>query len=84
MLNKSVSKILPSSFRNASLGMCQCEKADWRNLQRGLWSSVMSPYDKQYIDVKFSGDSSASVTVSVAEGWLFALFLFHSPVALMD
>uniref|UniRef100_A0A1J3E9Y9 Transmembrane protein 194A n=1 Tax=Noccaea caerulescens TaxID=107243 RepID=A0A1J3E9Y9_NOCCA len=61
------SKIQVCVHRNASLGMCQCEKADWRNLQRGLWSSVMSPYDKQYIDVKFSGDSSASVTVSVAE-----------------
>ncbi|CAA7047276.1 unnamed protein product [Microthlaspi erraticum] len=61
------SKIQVCVHRNASLGMCKCEKADWRNLQRGLWSSVMSPYDKQYVDVKFSGDSSVSVTISVAE-----------------
>ncbi|ESQ28272.1 hypothetical protein EUTSA_v10018456mg [Eutrema salsugineum] len=61
------SKIQVCVHRNASLGMCQCEKADWKNLQRGLWSTVMSPYDKQYIDVKFSGESSGSVTISVAE-----------------
>ncbi|KAF8047330.1 hypothetical protein N665_3091s0003 [Sinapis alba] len=61
------SKIQVCLHRNVSLGMCQCEKADWKNLQRGQWSFVMSPFDTQYIDVKFSGESSGSVTISVAE-----------------
>ncbi|XP_010550594.1 PREDICTED: uncharacterized protein LOC104821409 isoform X2 [Tarenaya hassleriana] len=61
------SKIQACFHRNASLGMCECEKDDWRTLQKGLWSSVMSPYDKKYIDVKFGGESSGSVSISVEE-----------------
>ncbi|KAJ4884269.1 protein of unknown function (DUF2215) [Raphanus sativus] len=35
---------------------------------QGQWSFAMSPYDTQYIDLKFSGQSSGSVTISVTEG----------------
>ncbi|CAN6937223.1 unnamed protein product [Brassica oleracea] len=61
------SKIQICVHRNVSLGMCQCEKSDWKNLQKGQWSFVMSPYDTQYIDLKYTGQSSASVTISVTE-----------------
>ncbi|KAG2322275.1 hypothetical protein Bca52824_015488 [Brassica carinata] len=61
------SKIQVCVHRNVSLGMCQCEKSDWKNLHKGQWSFAMSPYDTQYIDLKFSGQSSGSVTISVAE-----------------
>jgi hypothetical protein len=57
-----------SSSRNASLGLCQCEKDDWRIVQKGLWTSVMSPYEERYVDVKFIGDTSGSVSIAVDEG----------------
>ncbi|KAG7593233.1 NEMP family [Arabidopsis thaliana x Arabidopsis arenosa] len=65
-------KIQVCVHRNATLGMCQCEKSNWKNFQKGIWSSsVISPYDKQYIDVKFSGSeyesSRSMVTVNVTE-----------------
>ncbi|KAG6750814.1 hypothetical protein POTOM_045329 [Populus tomentosa] len=53
--------------RNASLGLCQCEKDDWRNAQKGLWTSVMSPYEERYVDVKLIGDTSGSVSIAVDE-----------------
>ncbi|XP_006303988.2 uncharacterized protein LOC17899981 [Capsella rubella] len=66
------SKIQVCVHRNATLRMCQCEKSNWKNLQRGIWSSsVMSPYDKLYIDVRFSGSeyesSGSRVTINVTE-----------------
>ena len=54
--------------RNASLGLCQCEKDDWKTVQKGLWTSVMSPYEERYVDVKFIGDTSGSVSIAVDEG----------------
>lgn len=53
--------------RNASIGLCQCEKGEWSSVQKGLWSSTTSPYEDKYIDVKFIGEVSGSVTVSVDE-----------------
>ncbi|CAN8239098.1 unnamed protein product [Cochlearia groenlandica] len=61
------SRIQVCVHRNVSLGMCMCEKTHWKNLQKRRWSSVMSPYDKQYIDVRFTGEPSGSVTISVTE-----------------
>ncbi|XP_010521501.1 PREDICTED: uncharacterized protein LOC104800404, partial [Tarenaya hassleriana] len=60
-------KINVCFHRNASLGLCECKKDDWKTLHKGLWSTVMSPYDKRYVDVKFSGESSGSVSFSVEE-----------------
>lgn len=61
---------------NASLGLCQCEKDEWKAIQKGgIWSSVMSPYDKRYVDVKFAGEVSGSVSVAVEEGMEFLLTL---------
>ncbi|XP_015900290.2 uncharacterized protein LOC107433519 [Ziziphus jujuba] len=61
------SKIQVCFHRNDSLGFCECEKDEWRSLQKGLWSSVMSPYDTKYADVKFIGDVSGPVTLTVEE-----------------
>ncbi|CAK7341535.1 unnamed protein product [Dovyalis caffra] len=62
------SKIQVCFHRNASLGLCQCEKDDWRTVQKGLWRSVMSPYEERYVDVKFISDTSEYVSIAVDEG----------------
>lgn len=55
--------------RNASLGLCQCEMDEWKTIQKGgVWSSIMSPYEERYIDVRFVGGASGSVSVAVEEG----------------
>ncbi|KAK8507531.1 hypothetical protein V6N13_141550 [Hibiscus sabdariffa] len=64
---RSHSKIQVCFHRNASLGLCKCGDDDWKALQKGVWHTVMSPYGDRYIDVKFIGDVSGSVTVSVEE-----------------
>eukprot|EP00258_Populus_trichocarpa_P030908 XP_024446927.1 uncharacterized protein LOC7491061 isoform X6 [Populus trichocarpa] len=61
------SKIQVCFHRNASLGLCQCEKDDWRAVQKGLWRTAMSPYEERYVDVKFVGDTSGSVSIAVDE-----------------
>ncbi|KAF8396312.1 hypothetical protein HHK36_017927 [Tetracentron sinense] len=61
------SKIQVCFHRKASLGLCQCAKDEWKAVQKGLWSSVMSPYEDRYIDVKFIDGLSGSVIVSVDE-----------------
>nr|XP_028964282.1 uncharacterized protein LOC103444043 isoform X1 [Malus domestica] len=61
------SKIQVCFHRNNTLGLCQCVEDDWKNLQKGLWSSVMSPYDERYVDVKFIGKIPDSVTITVEE-----------------
>nr|GLL36729.1 uncharacterized protein LOC109181913 isoform X1 [Ipomoea trifida] len=60
-------KIHICSHKNSSLGSCQCDKDDWKILQKGAWNSVMSPYEDRFIDVKYFGDFSGSVTVTVEE-----------------
>ncbi|KAJ0078576.1 hypothetical protein Patl1_23483 [Pistacia atlantica] len=62
------SKIQVCFHRNASLALCQCEKDEWKAIQKGgVWSSVMSPYEERYIDVKFVGGVSGSASVAVEE-----------------
>lgn len=61
-------KIQVCFHRNASLGLCQCEKDEWKDIQKGgIWSTVMSPYEDRYVDVKFVGRVSGSVSVAVEE-----------------
>lgn len=45
-------------------------------MQKGVWHTVMSPYDDRYIDVKFINDVSGSVTVAVEEGIVIYYFPF--------
>ncbi|VFQ61592.1 unnamed protein product [Cuscuta campestris] len=60
-------KIHICSHKNSSLGLCQCEQDDWKSLQKGAWSFVMSPYQDMLIDVKYVGDFTDSVTVTIDE-----------------
>ncbi|KAI9185217.1 hypothetical protein LWI28_005353 [Acer negundo] len=66
--------------RNASPGLCQCEKDEWKAIQKeGIWNYIMSPYEERYVDVKFDGKVSGLVSVAVVEdfqGW--RLFLLAS------
>ncbi|XWS57901.1 hypothetical protein CRYUN_Cryun09bG0212800 [Craigia yunnanensis] len=61
------SRIQVCFHRNASLGLCECENDDWKTVQKGIWHTVMSPYNDRYIDVKFISDVSGPVTVAVEE-----------------
>ncbi|KAJ0550818.1 putative NEMP family protein [Helianthus annuus] len=83
------SRIQVCFHRNSSLGLCQCENDDWRSLHNGLWVSTMSPYDQKFVDVKFGGTVTGSVTVSLEEveqRWRYVLLvvgvvlLFFAPV----
>ncbi|KAF7146977.1 hypothetical protein RHSIM_Rhsim03G0050200 [Rhododendron simsii] len=60
-------KIQICFHKNVSRGLCQCEKDEWKSVQNGLWSSVMSPYGERFVDVKFAADRPGSVTVTVKE-----------------
>lgn len=66
--------------RNASLALCQCEKDDWKAIHKGFWSSVMSPYDYRYVDLKLVGEVSDPITLSIVEGMacLFKRFIVHA------
>lgn len=61
------SRIQVCLHTNASIGMCQCEKDTWKSVQKGIWGSIVSPYEDKYIDVKFIGDIKGSVTISAEE-----------------
>ncbi|KAI7996838.1 hypothetical protein LOK49_LG10G00968 [Camellia lanceoleosa] len=64
---RSHNKIQICFHKNASRGLCQCEKDEWKAVQKGLWSSVMSPYEDRYVDVKFIGEISGPVTLAVED-----------------
>lgn len=55
------------SHRNVSLGLCQCENGEWKTLQKGEWSTVISPFEKRYIDVKVMDKLPGSITVTAEE-----------------
>ncbi|XP_028761291.1 uncharacterized protein LOC114719893 [Neltuma alba] len=61
------SKIHVCFHRNNSLGWCQCDKAEFRSVQKGIWSAVMSPYEKRYIDVRFTDEIPGSVVAALEE-----------------
>ncbi|KAI9120488.1 hypothetical protein K1719_007521 [Acacia pycnantha] len=61
------SKVHVCFHRNNSLGWCQCEKAKFRSVQKGIWSAVMSPYEKRYIDVRFTDEIPGSVVAALEE-----------------
>lgn len=53
---------------NDSLGLCQCRRDEWKTLEKGLWDSVMSPYEEKYVDVKYIGNLFGSTSITVEEG----------------
>ncbi|TKY62858.1 Nuclear envelope integral membrane protein 1 [Spatholobus suberectus] len=61
------SKIQVCFHRNDTLGWCQCEKDEWRSVQKGVWNAVMSPYETRYVDARINGEISGSVTVALEE-----------------
>ncbi|CAI8613657.1 unnamed protein product [Vicia faba] len=62
-------KIKICFHRNNTLGWCQCEKDEWRGVQKGIWSAVMSPYETRYVDVRIHGELPGSVTIALEEGF---------------
>ncbi|GJT41238.1 hypothetical protein Tco_0941103 [Tanacetum coccineum] len=64
--------------RDASLGLCECGNDEWRSLQNGTWSAVMSPYMTYYIDVKYTSRIYDSVNVTldqVSQEWRYLLLV---------
>lgn len=61
------SKIEVCFHSNDSLGLCQCRKDEWKTLEKGLWDSVMSPYEEKYVDVKYIGNLFGSTSITVEE-----------------
>ncbi|KAI4381602.1 hypothetical protein MLD38_007662 [Melastoma candidum] len=47
--------------------VCQCDKSEWKGIEKGLLSSMMSPYDNRYVDVKVAGEVPGSITVAIDE-----------------
>lgn len=60
-------KIEVCFHRNASTGLCQCEKDEWMAIQKGLWSRVMSPYEDKYVDVKLEDGLPGFITIYIDE-----------------
>ncbi|MED6169781.1 hypothetical protein PIB30_024596 [Stylosanthes scabra] len=71
-----------------SLEWCGCQKDEWKSVQKGIWSAVMSPYETRYIDVRINGQISASITIALEEdlqGWslislVLGLALLFAPI----
>ncbi|KAI6697017.1 hypothetical protein NL676_017136 [Syzygium grande] len=61
------SKVQVCLHRNSSLALCECEKDEWKTIQKGVWSSVISPYEHRYVDVKIIGEVPGDFTVSISE-----------------
>ncbi|KAJ8529012.1 hypothetical protein K7X08_035847 [Anisodus acutangulus] len=79
-------KIQICFHKNSSLGLCQCEDDAWKNLQKGPWDSVMSPYEDIILDVKLVGGLSGSITVTVEEDlqrWRLLFLTFGLMLLLM-
>ncbi|TXG72242.1 hypothetical protein EZV62_000821 [Acer yangbiense] len=63
-------QILVCFHRNASLGLCECVKNEWKaGVEKGnIWSSVnMSPFEDKYVDVKCITKGCGPVSVEVKE-----------------
>ncbi|KAK7377875.1 hypothetical protein VNO80_03308 [Phaseolus coccineus] len=60
-------KIQVCFHRNNTLGWCQCEKNEWKGVQKGVWNAIMSPFETRYVDVKINGEILDSVTVALQE-----------------
>ncbi|KAL4186232.1 hypothetical protein AMTRI_Chr09g13130 [Amborella trichopoda] len=79
-------KISVCLHQNASLGLCDCPLDEWETIQKGAWSSVISPYGERLVDVKFTDGFSGSVTISAEEEshpWRLAFLAFGLVVLLL-
>lgn len=77
-------KIEVCFHRNASLGLGQCPKDEWKLLPKGLWSVAMSPYETRFVDIRVIDSFSISVTISVDEEFrLWRLVFLASGVVML-
>ncbi|XP_047261104.1 uncharacterized protein LOC107877117 isoform X4 [Capsicum annuum] len=84
--DRLLGKIQICFHKNSSLGLCQCEHGAWKNLQKGSWNSVMSPYEDRILDVELVGGLSGSVTVTIEEDlqrWRLLFLAFGIMLLLM-
>ncbi|EPS61814.1 hypothetical protein M569_12979, partial [Genlisea aurea] len=62
---KAYKKIHICFHSNSSLGLCKCEIDLWESVQSdGVWTSVISPYENRFVDVKFVENLSGYVTLT--------------------
>ncbi|GLJ49047.1 hypothetical protein SUGI_1034640 [Cryptomeria japonica] len=66
-LSKTHPKIELCLHRNATLGLVQCKQHEWKSLEKGLWTGVMSPYETTFIDIRMPDTLFGSLTFSVEE-----------------
>lgn len=64
---KLLQKIEVRSHRNASVGLCQFDNDGWKTLQKGQWSTVLSPYDNRYFDVRVNDNLPVAITITAEE-----------------
>lgn len=60
-------RIVVCFHKNASRGLCQCDQHEWEAVQKGSWSSIMSPYVDGYVDLMTVGEIPDILTVKVKE-----------------
>jgi len=70
--SEGISKINPTKIeicvhRNASLAFGQCLQNEWKALEKGLWTGLMSPFETKFIDIRMPGTLFDSLTISVEE-----------------
>lgn len=70
--SEGISKINPTKIeicvhRNASLALGQCLQNEWKALEKGLWTGLMSPFETKFIDIRMPGTLFDSLTISVEE-----------------
>ncbi|KAH9303777.1 hypothetical protein KI387_008181, partial [Taxus chinensis] len=52
---------------NASLLLGQCQQHEWKALEKGLWTGIMSPYETKFIDIRMQDTVFGSLTILVEE-----------------
>lgn len=70
--SEGISKLNPTKIeicfhRNASLGLGQCLQNEWKALDKGSWTALMSPFETKFIDIRMPGTLFDSLTISVEE-----------------
>lgn len=73
--SEGISKLNPTKIeicfhRNASLGLGQCLQNEWKALEKGSWTALMSPFETKFIDIRMPGMFFDSLTISVEEEFL--------------
>jgi len=53
-----------------------CPQNEWKALEKGLWTSLMSPFETKFIDIRMLGTLSDSLTISVEEEFLLYRLVF--------